>query len=178
MLFDAASWNWAQHFLLDLLVILFLVSGTAKLFAWHTFRFGLQLLPFMTTPVATVVAIALPIAELALAACLYMNFSWAKYAAIGLLLVFSGIAALAVGMRRHVPCGCFGQLDGETLSWRTVLRNGILILIVVGVLGFERRTEWLLPTWLTGVFMLCALSLLRVYNNHRLILDLRKAKLL
>jgi drug/metabolite transporter (DMT)-like permease len=176
---DAVSFHFAQHFLLDSVVIVFVVSGTAKLLALHTFRFGLQLLPLMPAPLAAMVSFALPIAELVLAAFLFMNHSWAKYAAIGMLIVFSGVALVAVGMGRQVPCGCFGQLDGQTLSLRTVFRNGFLILLVVAVLGFERRTEWLLMSlWPTGFFLLAGLSLVRIYNNHQLIVGLRKAKLL
>jgi hypothetical protein len=174
----AAALQFAQHFLLDSLVILFLVSGIAKLFALHTFRFGLQLLPFMTKPVATVLSIAIPIAELVLAAFLYVNSTWAKYGAVALLVLFSGVALLAVGMGRKVPCGCFGQLDGQTLSIRTVIRNGVLILIAVGVLGLEQRTEWLLSLWPTAMVLLFGLSLASAYKNHRLILGLREARVL
>jgi len=170
--------NVAQHFLLDTLVILFLVSGTAKFFGLRMFRFGLQLLPLMTAPVAAVVSVILPVAELLLGFFLFLNYSWAKYAAIGVLFLFSGIALLAVGMGRSVPCGCFGQLDGQTLSLRTVIRNCFLILFVVGVLGLEARTEWILSLWPTALLLLAGLSLARVYQNHQLIIGLREAKLL
>jgi hypothetical protein len=175
---SAVNLEVTRQFLLDALVIVFLVSVTAKLVAFHTFRFGLQLLPFMTAPVAAAISIVLPIAELVLAIFLYLNYGWAKYAAIGLLIVFSGVALVAVGMRRQVPCGCFGQIDGQTLSWRTVFRNGVLILLVVAVLGLERRTFWSLSLWPAALFLLVALSLVRVYNNHQLILGLRKANIL
>ena len=168
----------ARQFLLDALVLVFLVSTTAKIVALPTFRFGLQLLPFMTAPVAAAVSILLPVAELVLAIFLFLNYSWAKYAAIGLLIVFSGIALVAVRMKRQVPCGCFGQLDGQTLSWRTVFRNGFLILLVVAALGLERRTEWSLSLWPAALCFVAALSLVRIYKNHQLILGLRKAKLL
>jgi hypothetical protein len=125
VMLDGASFHFAQHFLLDSLVIVFLVSGTAKLLTLPTFRFGLQLLPFMSARLAAVVSVALPVAELVLATFLFANHSWAKYAAIGMLIVFSGVAVVAVAMGRQVPCGCFGQLDGQTLSWRTVFRNGL-----------------------------------------------------
>jgi len=168
----------ARQFLLDALAIVFLISVIAKLVALPTFRFGLQLLPFMTEPVAAAVSILLPVAELVLAIFLFLNYSWAKYAAIGLLIAFSGVALVAVAMRRQVPCGCFGQLDGQTLSWRTVCRNCVLILSVVAVLGLEGRSEWSLSIWPVALFFLAALSVVRIYTNHRLILGMRKAKLL
>jgi len=176
---DALSLYFTQHFLLDSLVIVFLVAGTAKLLALHTFRFGLQLLPFMPAPLAAVASVAVPVTELFLAAFLFLNQDWAKYAAIGMLIVFSGVALVAVGLGRQIPCGCFGQLDGQTLSWRTVLRNGLLILVVVSVLGFEARTEWLLLSlWPTGLLILARLSMMRIYKNQQLIVGLRKANIL
>jgi hypothetical protein len=178
MMFDASDYRFAQHLLLDSLVILFLVSGTAKFLGLRTFQFGLQLLPLFTAPIAVAVSIALPVAELFLALFLFLNFGWAKYAAISMLVLFCAIALLAVGMGRKVPCGCFGQLDGQTLSWRTVIRNCFLILIVIAVLGLERRTEWMLTLWPAGLFLLLGLSLVRVYRNHQLIVGLQQAKLL
>jgi hypothetical protein len=178
MLLDTACLRFAQHLLLDSLVIVFLVSGAAKLLDLPTFRFGLQLLPFMTARVAAVAAIAVPLAELLLAVSLFLNGTGAKYAAIGMLALFSGVALVAVRMGRKVPCGCFGQLDGQTLSFRTVLRNGILIGMALSVLGLQHRTEWLLPPWQSGLCLLACLSLARIYKNHQLILGLQKAKLL
>ena len=176
---DAQSVHFVQHFILDGLVIVFLVSGTAKLLALPTFRFGLQLLPYMPAPLAAVVSVALPIAELILAIFLFLNQGWAKYTTIGMLLVFSGVAGVAVGMGRQVPCGCFGQLDGQTLSLRTIVRNGLLILLVVAVLGFDGSTAWLLMAlWPTGLLLLAGLSLVRIYHNQQLILGLRKVKIL
>jgi Methylamine utilisation protein MauE len=179
-MFDAAfSFDFAQHFLLDGLVIVFLVSAIAKLLALHTFRFGLQLLPFMAAPLAAVASVAVPVAELLLAVFLFLNHGWAKYAAISMLIVFSGVALVAIGLGRQVPCGCFGQLDGQSLSWRTVLRNGLLILVVVSVLGFEARTEWLLLSlWPTGLLTLAGLSMMRIYRNQQRIVGLRKVNIL
>jgi hypothetical protein len=168
----------ARQFLLDALVIVFLASAIAKFVAIPAFRFGLQLLPFMTDPVAAATSILLPVAELLLGILLFLNSSWAKYAAISLLIVFSSVALVAVAMKRQVPCGCFGQFGGQTLSWWTVFRNGFLILLVVAVLGLERRAEWSLSIWPAALLFMAALSMGRVYTNHRLILDLRKAKVL
>jgi hypothetical protein len=170
--------NVARQFLLDALVIVFVTSASAKFVAIPTFRFGLSLLPFMTEPVAAAAAILLPVTELLLAIFLFLNYGWAKSAAIGLLILFSSVAVVAVAMKRQVPCGCFGQLDGQTLSWRTVFRNFILILSVVAVLGLERRTEWSLSVWPVALLFVAALSAVGVYTNHQLILGLRKAKLL
>jgi hypothetical protein len=175
---DIIDHRIVQACLLDAVVIVFLVSGTAKLLGLQTFRFGLQLLPLMTRPVATVVSIGLSLAELAVALALFLNFGWAKYAAIGMLLLFSGVACLAVLMGRQVPCGCFGQLDGQTLSMRTVLRNGFLMLIVVAALGLERRTDWMFSLWPSALVLLIGLSLVQAYQNHKSILILQKAKLL
>src|SRR5262249_52942081 len=167
-----------QACLLDAVVIVFLVSGMAKLLGLQTFRFGLQLLPFMTSPVATVVSIGVPLAELAVAIGLFLNQARAQYASIVMLVLFSAVAGLAVLMGRQVPCGCFGQLDGQTLSVRTVLRNGLLILVIVATLGLEPRTQWLFSLWPSALALLIGLSLVQAYQNHKSILILQKAKLL
>jgi hypothetical protein len=175
---DLIDYRIVQACLLDAVVIVFLVSGTAKLLGLPTFRFGLQLLPFMTSPVATVVSIGLPLAELVVAIGLFLNYDWARYVAIGMLVIFSGVACLAVFMGRQVPCGCFGQLDGQTLSMRTVIRNGVLALVIVASLGLERRTHWVFSLWPSALMLLIGLSLVQAYQNHKSILILQKAKLL
>jgi hypothetical protein len=172
------DYRTVQACLLDAVVIVFVVSGTAKLLGLQTFRFGLQLLPFMTSPVAAVVSIALPLAELAVAIGMFLNEAWAKYTSIGMLVLFSMVAWMAVLMGRQVPCGCFGQLDGQTLSMRTVIRNGFLILVIVASLGLERRTPWVLSLWPSALVLLLGLSLAQAYQNHKSILILQKAKLL
>src|SRR5215468_8231948 len=98
---DAIDHRIVQACLLDAVVIVFLVSGAAKLLGLRTFRFGLQLLPFMTSPVATVVSIGLPLAELAVAIGLFLNQAWAKYTSIGMLVLFSMAAWMAVLMGRQ-----------------------------------------------------------------------------
>jgi hypothetical protein len=178
MSLDFAAWTAIQHFLLDLLAIVFIVSGIAKLISLPSFRYGLQLLPLMTAPFAHAVAVGLPIAELILGASMFANATWSKYAAIILLVLFSGVALLAMRLGRRVPCGCFGQLDGEILSWRTVVRNGFLIVVVAAVLGLQQRSLWLLTVWRSGLLLLIALSLLQLYRNYQLIAGLRKAKIL
>jgi hypothetical protein len=175
---DSIDYHIVQTCLLDAVVIVFLVSGTAKLLGLQTFRFGLQLLPFMTSPLATVVSIGLPLAELAVAIGLFLNQAWAKYASIGMLVLFSGVASLAVLMGRQVPCGCFGQLDGQTLSMRTVFRNGLLILVIVATLGLESRAQWPFSLWPSALALLMGLSLVQAYQNHKSILILQRAKLL
>jgi hypothetical protein len=178
MLPDVIDYRLLQACLLDAVVIMFLVSGTAKLVGLQTFRFGLQLLPFMTAPVATIVSIGVPLAELAVAIGLFLNQAWAKYTAIGMLVLFSGVACLAVLMGRQVACGCFGQLDGQTLSTRTVIRNVLLIVIIAGTLGLQRRTNWILSLWPSALVLLIGLSLVQAYQNHKSILTLQKANLL
>jgi hypothetical protein len=174
---DSFDLGTIRHLFVDALVILFLVSAVAKLLGLAMFRFGLQLLPFVTAPVAAVVSIALPIAELVVAVGLFLDQVWARWAALAMLLLFSAIALLAVAMGRQVPCGCFGQLDGQTLSWRTILRNALLILLVALVFTLQPRTDWALALWPSGLLLLVGLSLAQVYKNHRLILGLRHAKI-
>ena len=75
-----------------------------------------------------VLAIALPLAELAVAVLL-LPASTAVAGAIGalaLLALFSGAIAVSLANGRTPECHCFGQLHSAPASWKTLVRNGVL----------------------------------------------------
>ena len=109
------------------LAAVFITAGVAKL----TDRRGSEeaLRSFgVPGPLATPLAVLLPLAELAVAIALIPNGSarWGALAAFALLLVFAiGIGAnLALG--RRPDCHCFGQLHIAPLGWTTLVRNVLL----------------------------------------------------
>src|SRR5437016_441320 len=71
---------------LDFLVLLFVISGVAKLLDRLLFKHTLMMLPFMTGGLARLTSVMLPTGELLLALALYCNFKIAKLAAVVLLL--------------------------------------------------------------------------------------------
>ena len=90
--------------------------------------------------------------EIILAILLYLNWASPKWAAIIVLASFCVITLVAIAYKREVPCGCFGDLDGETLSFRTIIRNVLLIALAVGTLRLEKQPEWL---FIPGMPVLC-----------------------
>jgi uncharacterized membrane protein YphA (DoxX/SURF4 family) len=78
-------------------------------------------------------AYLIPPLELLLGATLLLGvaFPWPDLGAAVLLLLF----ALAMGInlkrgRRHIDCGCFQSALRQTLSWKLVVRNGVLALLL------------------------------------------------
>jgi uncharacterized membrane protein YphA (DoxX/SURF4 family) len=74
-----------------------------------------------------VVARTLPWVELLIGVLLIAG-RWMRVAAVGcslLLLVFFGLMVRAHLKGMEINCGCFGP--GETISWRTLLRDGAMV---------------------------------------------------
>ena len=129
-----------QHLLngiLDLMVLVFLFSGVTKLYDRLLFKHTLLLFPLMTPLVAVALSYAIPLGELVLAVLLYFNLAEAKWAAVALLALFSAVAFLVRG--RNIPCSCFGNFGGQTLSAYTVIRNAVLIALVLSTLWLDAR---------------------------------------
>jgi thiol-disulfide isomerase/thioredoxin len=87
--------------------------------------------------IAGVLAIALPLAELAVAGLL-LPASTAVYGALGavaLLALFTGAIAISLARGRAPDCHCFGQLHSAPASWRTLARNAVLLGIGVVALA-------------------------------------------
>jgi hypothetical protein len=82
---------------------------------------------------ARLLGTALPFAELLLGLCLLVGFqTWAAaWASAALLALFSAAILAAVMRGREVECNCFGQLGRGVVSWRTLARNGVLMLLAV-----------------------------------------------
>lgn len=74
------------------------------------------------------IAIALPLAELAVAALLLPagTARWGALGALVLLIVFSAAIAVAMARGRAPDCHCFGQLHSEPAGWKALARNGLL----------------------------------------------------
>ncbi|MDW5595569.1 MauE/DoxX family redox-associated membrane protein [Conexibacter stalactiti] len=110
-----------------LLVAVFAVAGTAKLADRDGAReaargFGLP--PRLAGPLA----LALPLAELAIAGALVPLASapWAALAALALLLAFVALIVRALRAGSAPDCHCFGQLHSAPAGRATLVRNGLL----------------------------------------------------
>jgi len=143
---------------------------------------------------AGLLAIGVPIVELIVAALLLYGPSRAVggAGAIGLLVIFSAAIALRLARGSAPDCHCFGQLHSAQISWKTLVRNGVLTLLAGAALtaGLTGRTPsavtWigdlggtsvLVPILVVTLVVLAVagvigfLSLLRSYGRVLLRLD-------
>jgi thiol-disulfide isomerase/thioredoxin/uncharacterized membrane protein YphA (DoxX/SURF4 family) len=108
----------------------FVVAGFAKLLdpkgsGAATRAFG------MPDRLAGVVALVLPVAEIAIAALLLpARTRWlAAIAALVLLLAFCAAIARAMARGEAPECHCFGQLHSAPAGWPTLARNGVFAAV-------------------------------------------------
>jgi uncharacterized membrane protein YphA (DoxX/SURF4 family) len=122
-----------------LLAAVFLIAGATKLVNTSGLK---QALPEFGVPrrLAHPFAISLPVLELAVAASLIpKNFAWfGAWAAAGLLIVFTIVAAITIGRGLKPDCNCFGQLHSAPIGWPTLVRN-LLLASCAGWLAVQGR---------------------------------------
>jgi uncharacterized membrane protein YphA (DoxX/SURF4 family) len=98
---------------------------------------GLSFLPGWSVALAVGV---LPWLEVAIGSALVMGL-FAPYAArrsLALLLAFSLVAVVAMARGLDVPCSCLGAASQSPFSWRTVVRNVLLALLVLPLVIISR----------------------------------------
>src|SRR4051812_45326341 len=119
-----------------LLAALFVLAGVGKLADLPGFRGTLRGFGVGERP-ARIGAIALPIAELAVAAALVVQpwAMWGAAAALLLLVAFSGAILNALARGDAPDCGCFGALHSAPVGRRQVVRNVALAAPAVFVLA-------------------------------------------
>ena len=120
------------------LAAVFALAAVTKLVRRSGFRqavadFGVapRLVPAVTVLVpvleaATAVALVLPSAA-----------TWGAGAAIGLLSLFTIAIAINVASGRHPKCFCFSASRSSPVGWRTMVRNGLLVVPAIIVLNTD-----------------------------------------
>lgn len=171
------------------LTAVFSVAGVAKLLnrsgSRHAARsFGVP------DRLAGAVALALPLAELAIALLLLPAATrwWAAVAALALLLAFCAAIAIAMARGKAPECHCFGQLHSAPAGWKTLARNGALVLIAgfivvagrhdpgssaIGWTSHLDATGWLvlaLAAALVAVFAIGGYAVAHVMRSYGLVL--------
>lgn len=109
-------------------VTVFFLSGISKLLdqtqTEHTLReFGLP------ATLAKPARLLLPMTELAAGAALLIPglARWGAWGILLLLILFTAVLAVSLARGIRPACPCFGQLSKAPISWRTLLRNVVLI---------------------------------------------------
>lgn len=128
-----------------LVSLVFLTAAYGKFRHWAVFQgvvANYRLLPqLLVAPLAYL----LPPFEALLGTALLLGLGspWAELGAAALLMLF----AIAMGInvargRRHIDCGCFQSTLKQSLSWKLVIRNLVLSLLLgVAVLTREGRSD-------------------------------------
>ena len=111
-------------------MVVFLTAGIAKLTDLEEARNTVEAFG-VPRGFARVAGTALPFAEIATAIALLPQASarWGSVAALLLLAVFSAGTAIALSQGRTPDCNCFGQVSSEQISWRTIVRNGVIAVL-------------------------------------------------
>ena len=113
-----------------LLALVFMVAGAAKLADREGSRRALADFG-VPSPLASPLAVLLPLAELAVAIALIPAATawWGAAGALVLLLLFVAAIAVNLARGRKTECHCFGQLHSEPAGWKTLARNGVLAAV-------------------------------------------------
>lgn len=119
------------------LAAVFAVAGFAKLVDREGSREGLEGFG-VPKAAAQPVSVLLPLAELAVAILLLPRGTawWGGLGAVVLLALFIAGIGYNLAKGNHPDCHCFGQLHSEPAGWPTLIRNGVLALVALFLVGF------------------------------------------
>ena len=117
---------------------------------------------------AVVAAIAVPVAELAIAVSLgvFRDSPVPAFAAIGLLSLFTGAVVANLARDEPPPCPCFGMATADRpVSARTIVGNGWLLALAVIATGTAEATgatrvvlAYAVGVAMTGIYLFLAVG--------------------
>ena len=110
------------------LAAVFMVAAVVKAIAPETTAREFRQLGL---PASAVLARVVPAFELLVVAALLVMPRLGSALATATLIAFTGVLVVVLRSGRQVSCGCLGSLSSEPISWSTVARNGILLLMAV-----------------------------------------------
>ena len=113
-----------------------LLAGVTKMYDASGLIVTLQELSFLGSNTQVLIATLLPLAELSLAAALYMNWkpSFTLGCTTALFAGFLGVSIYGFTAGWAADCGCFGGLAESSFGWGMVVRNGIFLSLSIAVL--------------------------------------------
>lgn len=121
-------------------VCLMLYTAISKLKDYNLSREQMAMMPLLT-PVAHIVVWALPLAEIVIAALLFIPATRLKglYAFSTLMFFFAGYVSYMMIFYDHLPCSCGGFL--EMLSWKGhLIFNSITVFLGIAAIAFLKNT--------------------------------------
>jgi uncharacterized membrane protein YphA (DoxX/SURF4 family) len=111
-----------------LLAIVFVVAAAAKFRDPAATR---RSMAEFDLPNPRLLAVAVPVTELATAALLLVDPRTGGPCAVALLVAFTTLIAGRLLAGHHESCGCFGTWAVRPLSWRDLARNAALVALGV-----------------------------------------------
>jgi hypothetical protein len=117
-----------------LLVVVFLAAAGAKWEDNSAFFRVLVAIPWVSVPRARTLSRVIPASEGAAAATLIVAPRVGAFAALALLVSFTGVVVSELLAGRRFECGCFGGGTAGTAGPLTVVRNAVLGLLAIAVL--------------------------------------------
>jgi hypothetical protein len=138
---------WLLLALQTFLSTILLLAAAGKALRPEEFPAALRL-SHLPAPLIRPLSLAIPGLELGLALGLLLSTSWLLPLALGATAaLFGTFTVWMVWIRaRHlrVRCGCFGA-GGPEIGWRTIARNGLLIVLAATAAVLATRAESPLP---------------------------------
>jgi uncharacterized membrane protein YphA (DoxX/SURF4 family) len=106
----------------------FIASGALKLldpaaFAWNIYQYGL-----VPRPLIDLIAVGLPVMEVAAGAGLVLNRRWSYGLVGGMLVLFMVLLGYAIINGLNVDCGCFGSGEPGPKGLRNAFLRDALML--------------------------------------------------
>ena len=144
---------WLLSGLQLVLSVVLIVAGTGKLLQLEDFGGALRLshLPeAMVGPLRVVIPVLECFLALALLLSTPRSLEGALATTAGLFVVFTLWMVWVLARRLHLHCGCFGA-SGADVSWTSVMRNLLLLLLAAGGTGLAGQVKSQIPA--TSVWM-------------------------
>src|SRR5439155_10878443 len=119
-----------------MLAAVFAVAGVAKFTDRRAFRRALGALG-APAPLVPALAVGVPLAELAVAVALVLPGTgwWAAIAGAALLAAFMAVIGRSLARGQAPDCKCFGRLSAGQVGRKTLVRNGLLIAVAIGLVA-------------------------------------------
>ena len=136
-----SAFRWITVVLRVLLGAIFVYAAWTKLrLPWQLFAMSIDSYQLLPPSMVELVARTLPWFELALGLAVLAGI-WLRFTSgimSLLLIVFFTLMVRAAIKGQEISCGCFGP--GETMSWKTMLRDGAMLAgsLLVTALAFLR----------------------------------------
>ncbi len=134
MSYSPAMWEVALG-VRTLVALIFLTAAYGKVRHWAVFQGVIANYRLLPEVLVAPVAYLLPPLEALLGTALLLGLGspWPEGAAASLLVLFAIAMGINIGRgRRHIDCGCFQSALKQSLSWKLVIRN-VLLSLLLGV---------------------------------------------